>query len=191
MKAIKKDLENQPKPAEADFFGRYWQKSWTYIKTMVDVVREPVLILDQDFKVVAANEAFYETFMAMAPDTEGKVVYELGNGQWDIPALRTLLESILPEQTFFKGFQVAHEFPRIGRRVMILNGRQIYVEDEKTFPSIIVLAMEDVTDMMVVAESLANHAKTIEAKISLRTQNMEMHITELEKQIKEIKNIKG
>jgi two-component system CheB/CheR fusion protein len=71
--------------------GRLWEKSWTYIKTVVDVVREPVLILDKDLRVMAANESFYRIFQVEAKDTEGHVVYGLGNGQWDIPALRKLL----------------------------------------------------------------------------------------------------
>jgi nitrogen-specific signal transduction histidine kinase len=157
---------------------------------MVDVVREPVLILDKDLRVVAANEAFYDTFLAKKKDTEGNIVYKLGNGQWNIPALKTLLESILPKKTFFKGFQVAHEFPVIGRRVVILNGRQIHIQGDEPFPSLIILAMEDVTDMMVVAESLASHAKDIEAKLTLRTRKMEIHISDLEKEINAIKKPK-
>ncbi len=191
MKKIKEHFGQNPKPAEADFFGRFWDKSWTYIKTVVDVVREPILILDEEFNIVAANDAFYTTFLANLKDTEGKNIFELGNGQWDIPELRILLESILPKKMFFKGFQVAHEFPGIGRRVMILNGRQIYVTDETStepFPSIIVLAMEDVTDMMVVAESLAKQAKAIEEKLNSQTQELEDHIGKLEKEVNELKH---
>lgn len=193
MKTIKKYIGKTPKPNEADFFVHFWEKSWTYIKTMVDVVREPVLILDEDLRVIAANESFYEMFLAKLKDTEGKVVYQLGNGQWDIPELKKLLENILPKDTFFKGFQVAHDFPKIGRKVMVLNARKIYVESEKgleAFPSLIVLAMEDVTDMMVVAESLSNHAKMIEAKLTLRTRKMEALIGKLEKEIIQIKKPK-
>lgn len=184
MKKIKKYLGKASKPTGEDFFGRFWEKSWTYIKTVVDVVREPVLILDEGFRVMAANEAFYETFRVKLKDTEGKVVYELGNGQWDIPALRTLLEDILPKQNFFKGFQVAHEFPGIGRRVMILNARQIYIHDQaasETVPPMIMLAMEDVTDMMIVAESLADHAKQIESKLTERIARLEREIASKKK----------
>ncbi|MEK7585994.1 MAG: PAS domain-containing protein [Patescibacteria group bacterium] len=193
MIKIKEYVGKSPKTSEADFFGRFWEKSWTYIKTVVDVVREPVLILDEEFHVLAANDAFYNTFSAELEDTEGKVVYGLGNGQWNIPELRTLLENILPKQTFFKGFQVAHEFPDIGRRVMILNGRQIYVTDEdgkEPHPSIIVLAIEDVTDMMVVAESLRKQSKSIEDRLSSKAQKLEIHIGELEREINDLKNSK-
>jgi len=190
MKKTKHTAQGKKNVVDGNFFKHFWEKSWIYIKTMVDVVREPILILDKDLRVVAANEAFYETFSVKNKETEGKIVYKLGNGQWNIPALKNLLESILPEQTFFKGFQVAHDFPIIGRRVIILNGRQIYLEGDETFPALIILAMEDVTDMMVVAESLASHAKAIEAKLTLRTKKMEMHIAGLEKAIDAIKKPK-
>jgi PAS domain-containing protein len=179
MKNIKKYLGKTSKPSDVDFFAHFWEKSWTYIKTVVDVVREPVLILDKDFRVMAANEAFYQAFQVKLKDTEGKVVYELGNGQWDIPSLRTLLEDILPKQNFFKGFQVAHEFPRIGRRVMILNAREIHVHGgaaADAFPPMIMLAMEDVTDMMLVAESLSEHARQIEVKLTERIAKLEKEI---------------
>lgn len=190
MKKDKNEASKNSNGLGSDFFDRLWQKSWTYIKTVVDVVREPVLILDQDFHVMAANESFYDTFKVVPKDTEGTLVYELGNGQWDIPALRKLLEDILPNNSFFKGFQVAHEFPTIGRKVMILNGREIFIKDEEipgAPKAIILLAMEDVTEMMMVAETLAGHAKEIETKLTARTQKMETHIGELEKEISELK----
>jgi hypothetical protein len=132
---------------KANFFGHLWEESFTYIKTVVDVVREPILILDQHFKVLAANESFYKTFLVELKETEGKIVYELGNGQWNIPSLRKLLEDILPQNTFFKGFEVVHDFPFIGQKVMILNARQIFFtpnESKESFPPIILLAIEDV-----------------------------------------------
>jgi nitrogen-specific signal transduction histidine kinase len=175
------------KPVSADFVDHFWEESWTYIKTVVDVVREPVLILDKELRVMAANESFYRTFQVELKDTAKKIVYELGNGQWNIPALRKLLEDILPKNTFFKGFEVIHEFPVIGRKVMILNARQIHVEKNGVFPPIILLAMEDITDMMSVAETLADHAKQLEAKLAERTQKLESHIGRLEKEINELK----
>ncbi|MCX6702496.1 MAG: PAS domain-containing protein [Candidatus Wolfebacteria bacterium] len=178
------------KPVGADFVERLWEKSWTYIKTVVDVVREPVLILDKDFRVMTANESFYRTFQVERMDTEGKVVYELGNGQWNIPALKKLLEDILPENTFFKGFEVIHEFPFIGRKVMILNARQIHFKEDSVsemLPPIILLAIEDVTEIMAVAETLAGHANQLEAKLIEQTKKLEIHIGGLEKEIKELK----
>lgn len=173
-----------------DFFDRLWAESWTYIKTVVDIVREPVLILDKDLRVMVANETFYRTFQVEPEDTENKVVYELGDGQWNIPALRKLLEDILPKNTFFKGFEVIHEFPIIGRKVMILNARQIHaklVKKDALFPPIILLAMEDVTEMMAVAEALAGHANQSEAKFEERVQKLQIHIGKLEKEMEELK----
>lgn len=177
-------------PGGDDFFKHVWEESWTYIKTVVDIVREPVLILDKDLRVMVANESFYRTFQVDPKDTENKVVYELGNGQWNIPALRKLLEDILPKNTFFRGFEVSHEFPFIGRKVMILNARQIHVHEsvatEFSAP-IILLAMEDVSEMMVVAETLAGHANHLESKLMERTGKLEKYIERLEKEMNELK----
>jgi len=158
----------------------------------VDVVREPVLILDKDLRVIVANEFFYRMFQVEAKSTKNKIVYELGDGQWDIPALRKLLEDILPRNTFFKGFEVAHDFPLVGPKVMILNGRQIHFNKGKTlgeFPSIILLAMEDVTEMMVVAEKIAGHTNRLEAKLDEQTRKLEIHIAKLEKEVDNLKKI--
>ncbi|MDP4001747.1 MAG: PAS domain-containing protein [bacterium] len=190
MKKIKKTTKKTPKHVGADFVGHLWQESWTYIKTVVDVVREPVLILDKDLCVMTANESFYRMFQVEPKDTENKVVYELGNGQWNIPSLRKLLENILPKNTFFKGFEVAHEFPSIGRKVMILNARQIHPKENKIsgiFPPIILLAIEDVSDMMVIAETLAGHVNQLEAKHTDRTKKLELHIGKLHEEISKLK----
>lgn len=168
-----------------------WERSWTYIKSVVDVVREPMLILDSEFRVMAANDPFYVTFKVRAPEVEGEKLTELGDGQWKIPVLQKMLSDVLKDHTFFKGFQVAQEFPGIGRRVMILNARQIHVMNEgevDAFPPIILLAMEDVTELMVVAESLAAHARKIETRLSERTQRLEVHINRLEKKLRKLRD---
>jgi len=174
------------------FFEDSWKESWIYIKTVVDVVREPVLILDKDFRVLAANDPFYRMFQVEVKDTENKIVYELGNGQWDIPDLKKLLEDILPKNTFFKGFEVSHNFPSIGHKVMILNARQIHFkksnDDVKSFPSIILLAIEDITEMMLIAETLASHSNKLEAKLMEQTGKLELYIEKLEKEINGLKN---
>ncbi len=190
MKTIRKEEGQVVQPVGVNFFERLLEESWTYIKTVVDVVREPVLILDKDFRVMAANESFYRMFQVEAKDTEKRIVYELGNGQWDIPILRKLLEDILPKNTFFKGFEVIHEFPFIGRKVIILNARQIYFKEGvnlEIFPPIIMLAMEDVTEMMMVAETVANHANQIETKLTERTHKLEVYIGKLEEEVNELK----
>lgn len=189
MKIPKKSAQT-PAHIGEDFFEKLWEESWTYIRTVVDVVREPVLILDKDLRVMAANESFYRKFQVELKDTEGRVVYELGNGQWDIPALRKLLEDILPKNTFFKGFEVDHEFQFIGHKIMILNAREIHSKNvmaKGSFPPIILLAMEDITDMMSVAEMLANHTNQFEAQMAERTEKLEMHIKKLQKEIGSLK----
>lgn len=189
MKPITKNQKPGTASVEVDFFERFWEKSWTYIKTVVDVVREPILILDKNFHVMAANESFYQTFQVEPKDTEKKIVYELGNGQWNIPALRQLLEDILPKNTFFKGFEVTHTFPVIGPKVMILNARQIHFKENTAseLSPIILLAMEDVTEMMAVAERLASHTTQFETRLTERTKKMETHIEKLQKDIIELK----
>lgn len=170
-----------------DFTKLVLEESWTYIKTVVDIVHEPILILDKDLKIRGANEAFYKTFQVEAKDTEAKKIYSIGNGQWNIPALRKLLEEILPKNTFFKGFEVTHDFPHIGRKVMILNARQIYFQQSGAtalFPSIILLAIEDITHVMVVAETLAAHASRTEAHYAERVEKFELQVKKLEKLIK-------
>lgn len=171
----------------ADFFSEFWQESWTYITTVVDVLREPVLILDNHFRVLAANESFYALFQVKKEDTQGSVVFELGNGQWDIPKLRELLENILPKNTFFKGFEVEHNFPKIGLRTIMLNARHIYSQDRTTselFPPIIMIAMEDVTEILSIAHRLAQYTSQLEKTLDARTQDLEIKIATLEKNIK-------
>lgn len=178
-------------PIGTDVLAHMWEESWTYIKTVIDIVCEPILILNKDLRVVAANDCFYQTFQVEHADTEGNIVYDLGNGQWDIPALRKLLEDILPKNTFFKGFEVEHNFPSIGRKVMILNARQIHFKESSAtglFPRTIFLAMEDVTDMMAVAETLAGHAKQFETKLTDRTQRLEAQLNTLLKEVNLLKN---
>jgi nitrogen-specific signal transduction histidine kinase len=179
-----KNIKETPPSVGGDFINHFWEKSWTYIKTTVDIMRESVLILDKNFNVMAANESFYKTFQVGPNNTEGVNIYNLGSGQWNIPSLKKLLEDILPKKTFFKGFQVAQEFPSLGRRVMILNARQIYVEESNPFPPIILLAIEDVTEMMNVAEVLANHAKNTEDQLSKKTTELKMCIEKLSQEIK-------
>jgi hypothetical protein len=190
MKTPPKNISQLLNPAEAEFIERLGEEGWTYIKTVVDIVHEPVLILDKDLRVMAASDPFYRTFEVKPKDTKDKLLYKLGNKQWDIPALRKLLETILPEHTFFKGFEVAHEFPFVGRKVVLLNAREIYPEAysvSKLFPPVILLVIEDVTDMMLVAQTLASHSNKLEAKHVERTEKMEIHIEQLEKEINEFK----
>ena len=113
-----------------------------YALNIVDTVREPLLIMDTTLRVRSANRAFYQTFHVSPEETVNRLIYELGNGQWDIPALRTLLEDIVPKSSVFNDFELEHTFPVIGRRVMLLNARKLQAGQHG---ELLVLAMEDVT----------------------------------------------
>ena len=193
MEKIKRVSDENLSNVGADFFERFWEGSWTYVKTIVDVVREPVLILDKNLCVMAANESFYRTFQVEPSETENKIVYKLGNGQWDIPSLRKLLEDILPKNTFFKGFEVNHDFLNIGPKSMLLNARQIHFKDDAhfgQFPQIILLAFEDVTDMMAVADSIAKHSNILQTELTTRTTKLEGQIVALRKEMNVLKKSK-
>ena len=115
-----------------------------YAENIVETVREPLLVLGEDLKVISANRNFYRTFKVTASETIGSFIYDLGNKQWDIPQLRKLLEEILPEKQAFDEFEVNHNFEDIGQKVMLLNARQIHRKDIGT--KIILLAIEDITE---------------------------------------------
>ncbi|HEX6004875.1 MAG TPA: chemotaxis protein CheB [Burkholderiales bacterium] len=115
-----------------------------YAEAVVRTVRDPMLVLDADLRVHHANDAFYQTFR-VAPDTaEGRLIYDLGNRQWDIPRLRALLEDILPGNSVFDDFEVTHDFEAIGRRTMLLNARTLGAT--AGHPARILLGIEDVTE---------------------------------------------
>jgi chemotaxis protein methyltransferase CheR len=112
-------------------------------EAIVDAIREPLVVLDLDLRVIAASPSFYRTFAVTPRKTEGRLVFELGDGQWNIPGLRALLEDIIPKRRTVEAYEVEHEFPAIGRRVMLLNARRVFDEDGSA--SAILLALEDVT----------------------------------------------
>lgn len=107
-------------------------------------IREPLVVLDPNLKVVTANDAFYRTFDVSPDETNDVLIYELGSRQWNIPKLRELLEEILPQNTSFHDFEVEHDFETIGRKIMHLNARRVHGEDNQT--QWILLAIEDVTE---------------------------------------------
>jgi len=131
-----------------------------FAQNIVDTVREPLLMLDTTLRVHSANRAFYEAFHVSLEETEQHLIYELGNGQWDIPALRTLLEDIVPKNSVFSDFELVHTFPVIGRRVMLLNARKLKAGNHG---ELLVLAMEDVTDRRRAEEEAAKARETAEA----------------------------
>src|ERR1017187_6059663 len=132
----------------------------TYAQDIVDTVREPLLMLDTTLRVQSANRAFYQTFHVSPAETENHLIYELGNGQWDIPDLRTLLEDVVPKSSVFNDFELEHTFPIIGRRVMLLNARKLQAGHHG---ELLVLAMEDVTERRRAEEEVAKAKEAAEA----------------------------
>jgi two-component system CheB/CheR fusion protein len=113
-------------------------------ENIVQTVREPLLVLDADLKVVRANRSFYRVFRVEPEQVEGRRIFDLGDGHWDIPRLRELLERLLPQNESFDDFEVEHDFPGLGRRVMLLNARRME-HGAAAGPELILLAIEDVT----------------------------------------------
>jgi two-component sensor histidine kinase/PAS domain-containing protein len=121
--------------------------AWALAQGIVDTVREPVLVLDEELRVIAASRSFYSAFKVSAEDTQGRLLYALGDGQWDIPKLRVLLENIIPEHGVMEGHEVEHEFPDLGQRTMRLNARQVFYKGGAN--RTILLGIEDVTGQRI------------------------------------------
>jgi two-component sensor histidine kinase len=115
----------------------------TLEQAIVDTVREPLIVLDPELRVVIASRSYYLTFLESPEQVEGRKLEELGSGQWNIPALRTLLSDILPHHTTVDEYEVVHDFPGLGRRTMLLNARKVFYEGNSS--TNVLLAIEDVT----------------------------------------------
>jgi chemotaxis protein methyltransferase CheR len=119
------------------------QNLYAFANAIVDTVREPLVVLDKNLRVIAASRSFYSTFKMDRINTEGKLLYELGDGEWDIPKLRVLLENVIRERGMMEDYEVEHEFPNIGQRTMLLNARMISYDGSSQ--TNILLGIEDVT----------------------------------------------
>ncbi len=139
---IENGLEKARKELEATKISE--DAAREYSESIINTVREPLIALDQDLRVVTVSRSFYEVFKVNPKETVGQLIYDLGNKQWDIPKLRELLETILPEKATFDNYEVEHDFATIGRRIMLLNARQIQRVWGKE--RIILLAIEDITE---------------------------------------------
>ena len=128
------------------------RETLAYAESIVDTVREPLIVLDGALRVRTASRAFYDTFDVSRESTEGQFIYDLGNGQWNIPALRTLLEEVLPRESSMKDFEVEHDFPGLGVRVMLLNARKL--QRKGNHSELILLAIEDITERKRLSEAL-------------------------------------
>ncbi|CAG0984127.1 hypothetical protein MTYP_01917 [Methylophilaceae bacterium] len=113
-------------------------------ESIIETVREPLIILDKDLRVVTANPAFYSLFKLKEANVEGQMIYEINSKQWDIPALRVPLERVITQNTEFNDYEIEHEFTRIGKRLILLNARVIHQREGRK--DLILLAMEDITE---------------------------------------------
>ena len=130
-----------------------------YAESIIDTIREPLIVLDQDLRVVKVNRSFYKLFKVKPEETVGQLIYDLGNKQWDIPKLRELLDTILPQKTSFDNYEVEHDFATIGKRIMLLNARQIRRVLGKE--RIILLAIEDITERREIENGLEKTRKEL------------------------------
>ncbi|WP_293907247.1 sensor histidine kinase [Phenylobacterium sp.] len=146
-------------------------------EAIVNTIHEPFLVLDEDLRVMAASRSFYQTFKVDPEQTQGSMLYALGDGQWDIPALRILLETIIPEHTAMDDFEVVHDFPKLGRRTMLLNARKVIYETSPVMT--ILLAFTDVTERRAIelekAELLARTEDLLRQK-NVLLQEMEHRV---------------
>src|ERR1017187_4831220 len=119
---------------------------------IVDTVRDPLLVLDEDLRIVAASRAFQQTFQLADQDVRGHLIYEIDDGQWNIPELRTLLETIAKDHATVEGYEVDRDFPRVGRRIMLLNARKVFYQQGAHTTTL--LAFEDITDRRAIEEKV-------------------------------------
>jgi nitrogen-specific signal transduction histidine kinase len=146
-----------------------------YMQPLVDVARESFLILDSNLRVILGNPTFYQNFQVTSEQTENKLLYDLGNGQWNIPALKSLLEEVLPEKKVVKDYEVKHIFQTIGEKTILLNARRIDTSQ------LIILAMEDITVRKELEEKLAQTAKDLAIKVDQRAKELaDERVKELE-----------
>jgi len=156
--------------------------------SILGTVREPLVVLDPDLRVVKANLSFYQTFKVEPEGTEGISIYDLGNRQWDIPQLRELLEDILPRNFTFKDFEVEHSFETIGRKIMHLNARRIYRDSKQT--QMILLSIEDVTEREYYKRHLEELVEKRTAEIRVAREEAEKGKQIAEAALFEIKKLK-
>ena len=137
------DIQTQKTALEKiKVLNREIENARNYSENIVNTVRESILILDSQMKVISANQSFYKKFQVIPETTEGKFIYELDNGQWNIPRLRELLEKIIPENSIFEDFRIEHNFKNIGPKTLLLNARKI--TGKEPAKEMVLLAIEDI-----------------------------------------------
>jgi two-component system, chemotaxis family, CheB/CheR fusion protein len=149
----------QPDLNDLKRYEREAKAARDYAEATIRTVRDPLVVLRSDLHVNTANQGFYKTFKTTPDQTEGRLIYDLGDQQWNIPKLHILLEDILPRNSFFNDFEVTHNFPHIGRRTMMVNARRLELDDGA--PQMILLAIEDVTERQLADAATASLAAIV------------------------------
>ncbi len=143
-----------------------FKKAKEFSEAIIDTVREPLLVLDSELRVIYANPAFCADFQVSREETERQFLYRLGNEQWNIPKLRALLEKVLADDTRVRNFEVAHEFPRLGARTMLLDAGGI--EGAHGDQPLILLAMQDITERKQLEELRQQRELQLESLVQQR-----------------------
>ncbi len=146
-----------------------------YAENIVATVREPLVILDKNLRVVSAGHSFYTSFEVTPEETVGQLLYDLGNRQWDIPLLRNLMEKVLPEKKTVEDYEIEHNFEDIGKKTMLLNARQIIREEEEEEEELILLAIEDITKRKKLEFALKESEEKLNALFTSLTEMVVMH----------------
>lgn len=148
-----------------------------YAESFMETISQPLVLLSSDLKVICANRFFYESFQLTPKETEGEYYFDIGNHQWDIPALRELLNKIILHNAYFYDFEVDHEFPLFGQRTILLNARRIYRGNQ--FGDMILLALEDITELIDIGEEIFSRKRMATAALMSDRPKLEMDLPSL------------
>lgn len=155
------EMTNMEMEKKVEERTKMYRESQEYLSSIVETIRESLLVMDKEYTVLSANNHFLNTFKVSINETKGRLLYELGNGQWDIPELRKMMEEILPTNNPVLDYEVEHEFPHIGKKLMLLNAHRIELEGQ--YKDWILLAIEDITERRAIQQrkddflSIASH----------------------------------
>ncbi len=155
------ELVQQETERKVEERTRMYRESQEYLSSIVETIRESLVVMDKHYRVLSANKHFLNTFKVSINETKGKLLYDLGNGQWNIPELKKMMEEILPTNNPVLDYEVEHEFPHIGKKLMLLNAHRIELEGR--YKDWILLAIEDITDQRALQQrkddflSIASH----------------------------------
>ncbi|MBU0683942.1 MAG: ATP-binding protein [Candidatus Omnitrophota bacterium] len=156
------------------------EEACTYAESIIETMREPLIVLGDDLKVISANRSFYRIFKVNPEKTKGCFIYDLGNGQWDIPKLRQLLEDILPKQIVFNDYEIEHNFESIGPKTMLLNARRLANRH------MILITMEDITERKKAEEASAVAAKAKSAFNSMVSHELRTPLSALKESVSQV-----